>query len=106
LFLDLCGNRIGSQEVNLLEVLQEAIQENSGHDLAGDREDRDPSVIVTWSPVALSLVDVDDGGIFELLWEGLTFPGGLKQLLASSKNSLSHSASHSPLYLILWTQKR
>jgi len=70
------------REVTLLEVLQEAIQENAGRDLTGDREERYPSVIVTWSLVALSLVDVDDGAIFELLWEGLTFPGVWTALLA------------------------
>ena len=35
------------REVTLLEVLQEAIQENAGRDLTGDREKRDPSVVVT-----------------------------------------------------------
>jgi len=35
------------REVTLLEVLQEAIQENAGRDLTGDREERYPSVIVT-----------------------------------------------------------
>jgi len=34
-------------EVNLLEVLQEPIQEKAGHDLIGNREERDPSVVVT-----------------------------------------------------------
>ena len=35
------------REVTSLEVLQEAIQENAAHDLTGDREKRDPSVVVT-----------------------------------------------------------
>jgi len=35
------------REVTLLEVLQEAIQENAGHYLTGDREERNPSVVVT-----------------------------------------------------------
>jgi len=35
------------REVTLLEMLQEAIQKNAGHDLTGDRGERDPSVVVT-----------------------------------------------------------
>ena len=60
-------------------MIIEAIEQDAGQDLPGNGEQGDATVVITGESVPLTLVEVDYGRIFKLLWQSFLRPHRVEQ---------------------------
>lgn len=64
----------------VFQMGDQAVEEHMCKQLASDEEQRDAAVVVAVFSVSLSLVEMDDCGIFELLGELAFIPQGAEEV--------------------------
>ena len=60
-------------------MIVEAIEQDAGQDLHGNGEQGDAAVVITDVSVPFTLVEVDYGSVFKLLWQSFLRPQRVEQ---------------------------